>query len=190
MGLKFFSDLIEALGKVASGLKSLVNLPRAEREKTRQVLDETYRLLDTTLNMVIIRLGDILPLKADKFLDEAKQLDNYGEWMRAEREFRLCRSLRAAVREMESLPGKVVAALSNNDWQALLQQMKAILASEGEVANYIGKQFEQLATDARVAGQDEQKAQSIRDEIGALRTALIAERKQLIQQELDLYTVV
>jgi hypothetical protein len=91
---------------------------------------------------------------------------------------------------MESLPGKVVAALSNNDWQALLQQMKAILASEGEVANYIGKQFEQLATDARVAGQDEQKAQSIRDEIGALRTALIAERKQLIQQELDLYTVV
>lgn len=57
----------------------------------RQTLDETYRLIDTTLNMVIIRLGDIL-LRAvdDDFLREAARLDNYNEWMQAEREFRLC----------------------------------------------------------------------------------------------------
>jgi len=47
-------------------------MPKAEREKVRQTLDKTYRLLDTTLNMVIFRLGDILdePTNAD-FKNEA-----------------------------------------------------------------------------------------------------------------------
>jgi len=35
-------------------------MPRTERETIRRALDETYRLIDTTLNMVIIRLGDIV----------------------------------------------------------------------------------------------------------------------------------
>lgn len=30
--LKLFTDLIDALGKVASGLKAIVNLPKAKRE--------------------------------------------------------------------------------------------------------------------------------------------------------------
>lgn len=57
MELKLFTDLINALSKVAGGLKAIVNLPKAEREAMRQTLDETYRLVYTTLNMVIIRLG-------------------------------------------------------------------------------------------------------------------------------------
>lgn len=60
MEFKLFTDLIDALGKMAGGLKSIVNLPKAERETMRQMLDQTYRLVDTTLNMVIIRLGDML----------------------------------------------------------------------------------------------------------------------------------
>lgn len=91
MELKLFTDLIDALGKVAGGLKAIVNLPKAEREAMRRTLDETYRLVDTTLNMVIIRLGDLLLLAApDDFLREAARLHNDDEWMQAEREFRLC----------------------------------------------------------------------------------------------------
>ncbi|MBI1926548.1 hypothetical protein HYR99_20180 [Candidatus Poribacteria bacterium] len=72
MELKLITDLIDALGKVAGGLKAIVNLPKAEREAMRKTLDETYRLIDTTLNMVIIRLGDILlPASDDAFLREA-----------------------------------------------------------------------------------------------------------------------
>lgn len=63
--LKLFTDLIDALGKVAGGLKAIVNLPKAEREAMRRTLDETYRLIGTTLNMVIIRLGDIPLLAAE-----------------------------------------------------------------------------------------------------------------------------
>ena len=191
MELKLFTDLIDALGKVAGGLKAIVNLPKAERAAMRQTLDETYRLIDTTLNMVIIRLGDILLHATDAdFLREAARLDNYNEWMQAEREFRLCRSLRVALRETETLAGKLAGAVSTRDWDALLQQMHAILATEGEVAVFIGQQFQQRASDARSAGQDTRRTQSIRDALAAFRTALIAERQELIKQELELYTMV
>ncbi len=44
-----------------------------ERQDYRQTMDEIYRLIDTTLNMVIIRLGDMLPLEDDQqFLKEEK----------------------------------------------------------------------------------------------------------------------
>jgi hypothetical protein len=191
MEIKFFTDLIDALGKVAGGLKAIVNLPKAEREAIRQTLDETYRLIDTTLNMVIIRLGDILQRAADDdFVREAGRLDNYNEWMQAEREFRLCRSLRVALRETETLAAKVTGAVSTKDWDALLRQMHSILATEGEVAEFIGQQFQQQASDARDAGQDTRQVQSIRDALAAFRAALASERKVLIQQEIELYSMV
>lgn len=71
MELKLFTDLSNALGKVVGGLKDIVNLPKAERETMRRMLDETYRLIDTALNVVIIRLGDILlPKETSSFLAE------------------------------------------------------------------------------------------------------------------------
>ena len=82
MELKLFTDLIDALGKVAGGLKAIVNLAKAEREAMRRTLDETYHLVDTTLDIVMIRLGDILLHPAhDDFLREAGRLDHYNEWM-------------------------------------------------------------------------------------------------------------
>jgi hypothetical protein len=191
MELKLFTDLIDALGKVAAGVRAIASLPKAEREKIRQTLDETYRLIDTTLNMVVIRLGDILLFDNDNdFLQEAVRLENYGEWMQAEREFRLCRSLRVALRETQTLAGKLKGAVSVKDWDALLTQMGAILASEGEVANFIGQRFQQHASDARTTGQNGHKTDLIRTALAAFRTALIAERQELIKQELELFTLV
>ena len=68
--------------------------------------------------------------------------------------------------------------------------MHAILATEGEVALFIGQQFRQLANDARNAGQDGKETQSIRDALAAFRAALVGERHDLIKQELTLYTIV
>lgn len=191
MELKLFTDLIDALGKVAGGLKAIVNLPNAERETIRRTLDETYRLIDTTLNMVIIRLGDILlQTSPNDFLGEVVRLDNYNEWMQAEREFRLCRSLRVALRETETLAGRLTGAMSTKDWAALLQQMQAILATEGEVALFISQQFQLLASDARSAGQDTKRTSSVRDALTTFRASLVAERQELIKQELALYDIV
>jgi hypothetical protein len=48
----------------------------------RRTLDETYHLIGTTFNMVIIRLGDLLLLAAAAdFLREAAQVDKYDDWM-------------------------------------------------------------------------------------------------------------
>jgi hypothetical protein len=129
MALKLFTGLIGALSKVAGGLKAIINLPKDEQE-----LDGTHRLIGTSLNMVIIRLGDILLHASDDgFLREAVQLDNYSGWLQAEREFQLCRSLRVALREAETLAGRLADAVSTRDWDALLQQMQAILATKGEI---------------------------------------------------------
>ena len=191
MEFKFFTDLIGALGKVASGLKALVQIPKTERESIRRTLDETYRLIDTTLNMVIIRLGDIqLETADDNFLCEVARLDNYNDWMQAEREFRLCRGLRVALRETETLAGRLAGAVSAKDWGALLLQMHTILAAEGEVALFISQQFQQLANDARSAEQDTKRTQSVRDALAAFRASLVAERQELIKQQLVLYDIV
>jgi hypothetical protein len=184
MELKFFTDLIDTLGKVAHGLKAIVNLPRAERETIRRTLNETYRLIDTMLNMVIIQLGDIqLHTDDDDFLREAARLDNYNEWMQAEGEFRLCRSLRVALRETEAFTGRLTRAASAKDWDALQQQMQTILATEGEVALFIGQQFQQLANDARSATRDNQRTPPVRDALTAFRAMLITEWQELIKQE-------
>lgn len=59
MKLELFTDLIDALGKVvASALKAIANLAKAERETTRRTLDETYRPIDTTLDVGVIRMCD------------------------------------------------------------------------------------------------------------------------------------
>jgi hypothetical protein len=162
MEIKLFTDLIDPLGKVAGGLKAIVDLPKAERETIRRRLDETYRLIDTTLNMVIIRLGAIQHQKADDdLLGEVPRLDNCNEWMQAEREFRLCRSLPVALRETETLFGQLAGTVSTKD--ALLLQMQSILATEGEVALFICQKFQQLANYARSVMQDMKQAASIRD---------------------------
>lgn len=187
MNFKLFSDLIDALGKVVGGFKALVNLPKAERDKYRQTMEATYLLMDTTLNMVIIRLGDILREQADSdFLREASGLDNSGDWLNAEREFRLCRSLRVALSETNTLAAKLVGSASVGDWNALLAQMQSVLATEGEVAAFISERFHELAGKARMG----QIPSEIRTDTSAFRDALVAERQKLIQREIELYSLV
>jgi len=65
MELNLFSDMIDALGKVAAGLKAIGNLLKTKREAMRPTPDKTHRLVDAMLNIVIIRLGDILLHPAD-----------------------------------------------------------------------------------------------------------------------------
>lgn len=56
MGLKFFTDPIDVLGKVADSLKTIVNLIKTDRETIQKPLGKIFA---TMLNMVIIPLADI-----------------------------------------------------------------------------------------------------------------------------------
>ena len=191
MELKLFTDLIGVLSRAAVGLKTIVNLPKAERETIRRTLDETYRLIDTRLKMVIDRLVDsLLDSTHDDFMREAARLDTYIEWIQAEREFRLYSNLPVALRETETLAGRMAGTVSARHWEAQLQQMQYILVTEGEVAMFISQQFRKLADDARSAMQDKPRNPSVCDALAALRPSLVAERQVLLTQELALYEIV
>jgi hypothetical protein len=88
MEMNLFSDIIDALGKATRALTSAACIPQAERERYRQTMAENYRLIDTTLNMIAIRLGDILlPANESTFVQEVEKLGNLNGWINAEREF-------------------------------------------------------------------------------------------------------
>jgi len=191
MDIKLFTDIIDAIAKVGEGLKTIAGMPKAERAAIRQTLEDTYRLIDTTLNMIIIRLGDImLPGKEDSFIDEVIRLENFDGWINAEREFRLCRSLRVAQRETETFLGKLTSVVSVKDLGSLKEQMQALLATEGEVAAYISLNFRQIADEARNANQDIQKILAVRAAITDFRNALVKEHVQLINNEIELLSIV
>jgi hypothetical protein len=60
--------------------------------------------------MVIIRLGELQFEKSDDtFLKKVNRLDNGRNWIQAEREFRICRSLRELFREMQTFSGQSLA---------------------------------------------------------------------------------
>lgn len=188
MDIKLFSDLIDALGKVTSGLKAAASLPKAERDQYRQVIGQNYQLLDTTLGMIAIRLGDILaPANQANFLNEVANLDNYPEWMRIEREFRLCQSLRAALSEIKRFSGKLKALVSVAEIDALIDLMEGTTAAEVEVAEFISARFRDLSLAARAPGVDPSK---LSEEVRAFRDSVLNERRRLIRDESELYSIV
>lgn len=192
MDIKIFTDLLDAIGKVFAGIKAIAKLPKEVRGKYRQTMEETYMLMDTTLSMIILRLGDIGLIENNAaFLDEARKLDNYDAWIKAEQEFRLCRNLRVAVSETEELSDKLLGKISAEDWKKLLEIMRSTLAAEGDVASYISYQFQSLAAAAGNTPPLPQEVKSIRDQVAAVRSALIGERQRLIRMESDLllYTI-
>lgn len=187
MSIKLFSDLIDSLEKVVKGLKALTELAPKQRQEYRETLEETFRLVDTVLAMVIIRLGDILQVNAEsEFRQEINKLTNWQEWYEAERSFRLCKSLRAAIRETETLRKQLPGSASVKDWNLLLDEMYKILATEGELADYIRKGFHVIGQSASQGAHPD----TLRREINGFRKALVKDRQRLIQQEIALYSVI
>lgn len=80
--------------------------------------------------------------------------------------------------------------MRTKDWDALTRQMQNILATEDELAEFIGQQFQQQVSDARNAGQDTKRPQSIREALATFGAALESEWKAIVPQEIDLYSMV
>ncbi|OPY36394.1 MAG: hypothetical protein A4E35_01933 [Methanoregula sp. PtaU1.Bin051] len=186
MDIALFSDLADALGKVVSALNSLADIPPKERDKYRQTFNETYRLLDTVLNIVIIKLGEIRDIQDPAvFTSEVSRLDNNQEWLQNQRDFRLCYNLHVTCREARSLPKKLVGKISVNDWNALLEQIESVFQSETSVADQISNFFKELAENSQ-----NQPPDIVKKQVNAFRDALIKERQKLIKDELELFKTI
>ena len=190
MEIKLYTDLFNALCKVAGGLKAIVNLPKAERETIRRTVDETYRLVDTTLIMVISLLDNRqLQASNDEPLREVARQDNYNQWMQAEREFRLCRNLPVALRETETLPGRLAGAMSTKGWYSCYGRCTLLLLQKAKLRCSSDRSFnDSLTISAAWVGKSPGPIQSERDARAAFRRSLVAELQ--IKQEVTLYTIV
>ncbi len=188
MDFKLFTDLYNTLKSVFADIKSLADIPVEERKKYRDVLGETYSMLDVSLNMVISRLADTLREPNDDFkLQAVQNLEYMNDWLEAERRFRLCSNLRATLSETRHIRDKLVGKHSVNNWDKLIALMESIMATEGELADYISKEFSEISYKARQisVGSSEYKKQlkALED----FRKKLINERRELIKEETKLY---
>jgi hypothetical protein len=186
MDLKLFTDVLDAIEKAFKAIKVMANLPKQTRDELRGTFDDTFKLLDTSLSMIIIRLGEIIRITEDaNFIKEVNQLSNDVSWTQSEREFRLCKSLRHAVNEIGRLRNKILSHISVQDWDALQSQMESILWSEDKLGNYIAAKFLSLSGLNVIEGQP---TQQIRNELKQFQDSLNNERRILISMEIDLYS--
>lgn len=183
--MKFFSDIFDAIEKAFKALKAIANLPKETRDELRKTFDETFKLLDTSLNMVSIRLGEILRItKITDFKKEVRLLRNDQSWTNSEREFRLCKSLRHTINETERLKSKILNYISVKDWQEMQNQMEAILQSEDRLGNYIADKFKTLSG---INVGPNGSVQKTKDTLIEFQDALNTERRRLIAMETELY---
>lgn len=173
------------LKKVFQAIKQIANLPQDTRDELRITFDETFRLLDTSLNMVIIRLGEILRISDDSaFAVEVGQLNFDPSWSQAEREFRLCSGLRHVATETKRLRHKILNHVSVQDWDEMQHQIQEIFRGEDYLGNYIAEKFQRFS-DMTIGTNKEMKL--VRDELFEFQKALNTERRRLINMEIDLF---
>ena len=183
-----FKDMLDAVEQLGKGIKALTDLPEKDRNRYREVIGETYSLLDSALTMVINRLGDISHIEKDQeFLQSVRELDNLAEWTQLERDVRLCSNLRTAGREMSILWNKLkgrVTLRNQDDFFRLVYH--CLEQGEGKLADHINSSLEQLS--AAGAAATPEVVKELRGDVISIRRVLQEERRLLIEKELSLYS--
>jgi hypothetical protein len=182
-----FSDVIDALEKVAKAVISIKDIPKKQRSRYQEAVRDAFTLLNSAVNLVLHRLGDIL-IEDDrnKFADELRRLDNQKEWWELEREVRLCRKLREVHPEIDSFTlGKMPVRLGSKDWDNVRTLVDQILEREGEMADFISLRLSRLAQLASKAQQSTEGYEASRRAVARARKTLEKERKRLLSAELQ-----
>lgn len=136
MGIKVFSDAIDALEKLANAAISIKEIPKRQRKRYQDAVAESYSHLNAATNMVILRLGDLMNMKKAEFLDDLQRLDNDKEWLALERDVRLCSNLRMTHPEMDGFLSRMIQ-FSRRDWDKARELVDKLLEKESTLADYI-----------------------------------------------------
>jgi hypothetical protein len=186
MEIKLFTDVLDASKQVVKDIVGLKNVGANERQRYYETIEETYRLLDTSLLLVVARLGDIVNKDAEGRPGDATSalvsLDNADWWYEREQEFGLCSNLRRLRNEMDTLsalPGPQVV----KDWANLKMMIDGILHNERQLADYIAQTLHYLAAWGRMPSSSYGQA------IAATRQAhavLLAQHRDFIRQQRDI----
>lgn len=187
MEIKIFSDAIDALEKVAKAVIALKNIPKQERQRYKEAVKDSYTLMNSAVNLVFLRLGDILLLDTKgEFLKEVRRLDNTQEWLQLERDVRLCNKLREVHGEIDNFVlTRMLVRLGSRDWDNVRQLVDELLEREGTLADYISASLKKLAGQASAASRSSREYASLRRIVTRTRGVLEKERQRLIASELE-----
>lgn len=189
MSVKFFSDIIDAIGKVWDSIKGIANIPKKERAKNRDQFIDTLDLMDHAILLINTRLRDILGIikegNLDRINEELYRLGDFDEWLQIERDVRLCRNLRIAKREMESTVDRFKAWISIKDIHELATRFDNIFTGETELADYITSCLDDLAN-----FQYENELEKIENEVLSYKDKLREERFKLIDLEKNIIEII
>ncbi len=193
MGIEIIRDAIDLLEKVGKAISILSNIPKKTRERYRDALDDTFLMFDSTLNMIILRLGDMLFGDARNddqlFINELYRLDNWDEWHQIERDLRICSNLRELKSEVNSL-GHSADRFMVNDWNQLINFIDNALATEGELAFTIQSILSQLSSKVSDAEKSSKELEKVKEEVRDFRKLLRKERLDLIKRQIELFAII
>ena len=174
------------MGPVA---KSLLRLPKNERKKYRDVVNDTFTMLDSALTLVLNRLGDLLQMTdKDRFASELRSLQYHPEWTQLEREVRLCNNLRAAAREMDAVQDRIKGKLSLKDRRSFRELVDYILdRGEQQLAGFIVRSLANLSALADSAMNSDDGHRKAKQVVRRAREKFNKSRMALIEQQVELY---
>ncbi|WP_420460383.1 hypothetical protein [Neolewinella sp.] len=181
-----FKELLTLLSSIVGTIGKAASFTKSQRDQYYEVMNETYLLLNTTVNMVIVHTNDVLLVEDEaEFRNRVKQLDVYPKWLEIERKLNLCHGLSRAVSRTKSLKKSLAGKISTQDWQRLVTHMEKVLSDEGELAGMISRKFYDISSSA-----EQTEHQKLREQLYDFRQNLITERHALIQQEMKIHEII
>lgn len=168
----------------------LVNLSKNEREEYRSKIEETYRLFDEVIVIMMNRLGAIKSIpdnNVDEFFKQIRLLNNVEEWVKIERDIRLCKPISDAMREMDSILPKLKAKLSLKDVEEVRLMFKMMTAGRASFADYITQSIENIVELSESKTPSHDSFLEIRNLVNQKYKELQQKRKELITAESEMY---
>ncbi len=182
MATGFFKEMIDDLGRAQEGLRSDKANLREKRETVFEALEEIYCLMSTTINMIIVRLKDILKSAEDGQL--AKELANFQkqeEWALAEKNFRFCSTISTIKSHLDEM--LKIQAQDSQKWMPYLKKISDVFKSEDSVSSYIAGRFPDYLSQAKSGGADIKNPAQTRKLLFDMRNSLQKERRMLVMLE-------
>lgn len=188
----------------------LVNLPKNERDLYRMKIDETYRMFDEIIMILMNRLGAMISLDetgmfgTDKeaipttnptnmeewvkgeFFRQLRQLNYLEEWVKREREIRLCLPLADALYEFNNILPKIKARLSLRDADEVGEMFSGATIGRGQFADYITESLKHLAKLEDQQPHSTERYNEIREILRKKYEELGQKRRELINAEIAL----
>jgi hypothetical protein len=171
----------------------LANLPKNERDYYRMKVDETYRLFDEVIMLMMNRLGTILSIdesEEEEFFRQLRLLNSVEEWVQKERDVRLCKPVSDALREMHSILPKIKAKLSLQDDYEVRKMFGMMGVGRASFADYITDSLKILTELEEHQPHSHQRYLEAREVVKKKYDEFRQKRKELIGAEMELYDAV